>query len=86
MGTVLDDVEAFRKFVLEHSRIEEAGIAIEDLFQRWQASRLSESELQQSLESLNRGLADVAAGRLIDAQDAIQQTRNRMPKNMSFRI
>ena len=80
MSTVLDDVEAFRKFVLEHSRIEGAGIAIEDLFQRWQASRLSETELQQSLESLNRGLADVAAGRLIDAQDAIQQTRNRMPK------
>ena len=80
MGTVLDDVEAFRKFVLEHSRIEEASTAIEDLFQRWQASRLSESELQHSLESLNRGLADVAAGRLIDAQDAIQQTRNRMPK------
>ena len=80
MSTVLDDVEAFRKFVLEHSRTEEAGIAIEDLFQRWQASRLSETDLQQSLESLNRGLADVAAGRLIDAQDAIQQTRNRMPK------
>ena len=80
MSTVLEDVEAFRKFVLEHSRTEEAGIAIEDLFQRWQASRLSESELLQSLESLNRGLADVAAGRLIDAQDAIQQTRNRMPK------
>jgi predicted transcriptional regulator len=80
MSTVLEDVEAFRKFVLEHSRTEEAGIAIEDLFQRWHASRLSESELQQSLESLNRGLADVAAGRLFDAQDAIQQTRNRMPK------
>jgi len=67
MSTVLDDIEAFRKFVLEQSRIDEAGIAIEDLFQRWQASRLSESELQQSLESLTRGLADVAAGRLIDA-------------------
>ena len=78
MSTVLEDVEAFRKFVLEHSRTEEAGIAIEDLFQRWHASRLSANELQQSLESLNRGLADVAAGRLFDAQDAIQQTRIRM--------
>jgi predicted transcriptional regulator len=80
MSTILEDVEAFRKFVLEHSGTEEAGIAIEDLFQRWHASRLSQSELQQSLESLNRGLADVAAGRLIDANDAIQQTRSRLLK------
>ena len=75
---------AFRRFVREHPRIEGADIAIEDVFQRWQASRRSESELTHSLESLNRGLADVAAGRLIDAQYARQQTPNRMLKKHEF--
>ena len=75
---------AFRRFIREHPRIEETGIAIEVFFLRWQASRLTERELQQSPASLNRGLAVVSAGRLIDAQDARQQTRNRMPKNREF--
>ena len=75
---------AFRRFVREHPRIEENGIAIEVFFLRWQASRLTERELQQSPASLNRGLAVVSAGRLIDAQDARQQTRNRMPKKHEF--
>jgi hypothetical protein len=75
---------AFRRFIREHPRIEEIDIAIEVFFLRWQASRLTESELQQSPESLNRGLAEVSAGRLIDAPDARQQTPNRMVKNREF--
>ena len=75
---------AFRRFVREHPRIEEIGIAIEVFFLRWQASRLTERELQQSPASLNRGLAEVSAGRLIDPPDARQQTPNRMVKKHEF--
>jgi predicted transcriptional regulator len=78
MSTVIEDVEAFRQYVLEHSRTHSTNASLEDLFQRWYASRLSEAELEQSLQSLRRGLADADAGRLVDADVAIQETRARL--------
>lgn len=78
MSTVIEQVEAFRQYVLEQSQIDASEASLEDLFQRWYASRLSETELEQSLQSLKRGLADVEAGRLIDADVAIQETRARL--------
>ena len=78
MSTVIEEVEAFRQYVLEHSRTSSTGASLEDLFQRWYASRLSEADLEQSLQSLRRGLADADAGRLIDADVAIQETRARL--------
>ena len=78
MSTVIEEVEAFRHYVLEHSRTGSTGASLDELFQRWSASRLSEAELEQSLESLRRGLADPDAGRLVDADVAIQETRARL--------
>lgn len=79
MSTVIEQVEAFRQYVLEQSQIDASEVlSLEDLFQRWYASRLCETELEQSLQSLKRGLADAEAGRLIDADVAIQETRARL--------
>lgn len=78
MSTVIEQVEAFRQYVLEQSQIDATDASLEDLFQRWYASRLSESELEQSLQSLRRGLADAEAGRLVDAEVAIRETRARL--------
>ena len=78
MSTVIEELEAFRQYVLEHSRTDSKGASLEELFQRWCASRLSEAELEQSLESLRSGLADPDAGRLVDADLAIQETRARL--------
>lgn len=78
MSTVIEQVEAFRRYVLEQSQIDATDATLEDLFQRWCASRISETELEQSLQSLKRGLADAEAGRLVDADVAIQETRSRL--------
>jgi len=78
MSTVIEQVEAFRQYVLEQSQIDASEPSLEDLFQRWYASRLSETELAQSLQSLKCGLADAEAGRLVDADVAIQETRARL--------
>ena len=78
MSTVIEQVEAFRQYVLEQSQIDASDSSLEDLFQRWYASRLSEAELEQSLQSLKRGLEDAEAGRLVDADVAIQETRSRL--------
>ena len=45
MSTVIEEVEAFRHYVLEHSRTGTTGESLEDLFQRWYASSLSEAAL-----------------------------------------
>ena len=78
MSTVIEQVEAFRQYVLEQTQIDASDASLEDLFQRWHASRLSEAELEQSLQSLKRGLEDAEAGRLVDADVAIQETRSRL--------
>lgn len=78
MSTVIEQVEAFRQYVLEQTQLDASDASLEDLFQRWYASRLSEAELEQSLQSLKRGLEDAEAGRLVDADVAIQETRSRL--------
>lgn len=78
MNEVIEQVEEFRQYVLEQSQIESANLSLEELFQHWNASRLTATELEHSLESLNRGLVDAEAGRLTDADQAIADTRNRL--------
>ena len=81
MSTVIEQVEAFRQYVLEQSQMNASEASLEELFQRWFASRLSETELEQSLQSLNRGLADADTGWLVDANIAIQESRARILRN-----
>ncbi len=78
MSTVIEEVEAFREFVLEQSRGEAADLLLEDLFRRWRASRPAKQSLEQSLLSLARGLDDAKAGRVVDADQAIHETRSRL--------
>lgn len=82
MSTVIEELEAFQQYVLEHSRTDSAGVSLEELFQRWYACRLSEAELEQSLQSLRRGLADVDAGRLVDADAAVQEMMARLVQKL----
>jgi hypothetical protein len=78
MSTVIEEVEAFRKFVHELSREEDADLSLEDLLQRWRALRPETRDLEQSLQSLTRGIDDATAGRIVDADDAIHETRSRI--------
>ena len=78
MSTVIEEVEAFREFVHEQSHGEAADLSLEDLFQRWRALRPVTRELEQSLRSLARGLDDAKAGHVVDADQAIHETRSRL--------
>ncbi len=80
MSTVIEQVESFRQYVLEQSQSAATDISLEDLFQRWSASHPSAQELEQRLQSLKRGLADVEAGRLVDADQAIHETHTRLQR------
>ena len=78
MSTVIEEVEAFREFVLEQSHGEAADLSLEVLFRRWCALRPVTRELDESLRSLTRGLDDAKAGRVVDADQAIRETRSRL--------
>ena len=80
MSTVIEQAEAFRQFVVEQSHDATTGLSLETLFQHWCASRPSAQELEHSLQSLKRGLADVEAGRLVDADQVIHETRTRLQR------
>jgi hypothetical protein len=75
MSTVIAELEAFRQYVVDHARIDDNEISLEDLFQRWSVSRQAEAESKQSLQSLRRGLADADAERLVDVDVEIKETR-----------
>lgn len=82
MSTIIEQSEEFHRFVMEQSREGQANLTLDDLFQQWRAATPSEEELKQSLESLDRGLKDAEAGRLIDADDAISDTRTRLQQQL----
>ena len=75
---VIEEVEAFREFVLAQSHGEGAELSLEDHFRRWRALHSVTRDLEQSLRSLARGLDDANAGRLVDADQAIHETRSRL--------
>ena len=78
MTTLVEQVEQFRRYVVEQAQNDAKEASLEELFQRWCKSRSSANELEQSLHSLERGLAE--AGRLVDANEAIDATRNRLQR------
>jgi len=80
MTTLVEQVEQFRRYVVEQSRNDAPEVSLEELFQRWCKSRPSANELEHSLQSLERGLADAEAGRLVDPNEAIEATRNRLQR------
>ena len=80
MTTLVEQVEQFRRYVVEHAQNDATEASLEELFHRWCTSRSSANELEQSLQSLERGLADAEAGRLVDAKEAIEATRNRLQR------
>lgn len=78
MSTLVEQADHFRLYVVEQSQNGGGNLSLHELFRRWQAVNLSQPQLTDSLESLQRGLDDADAGRLVDAADAIADTRSRL--------
>lgn len=78
MSTVIEQADAFRRYVAEQSQNGGSRLTLDELFKRWQATNLSDEALADSLQSLERGLADAESGRLVDAEEAIANTRSRL--------
>lgn len=80
MSSVIEQAEAFREYVVRQCQGGHTNSSLEELFQNWRATFSTATELKQSLQSLSCGLADAQAGRLIDADQAIDETRTRLQR------
>jgi hypothetical protein len=75
MAVTQEQIESFHQFATCRAKNGGADLTMDELYDLWRAENLPPEELAESLASLERGLADVAAGRVRPAQDVIDELR-----------
>ena len=70
-----NDLQAFKSFIDEQLANGETVPTVDEILARWEYQNESEDERQESLEAIRRGLADVEAGRVMPARDAVAELR-----------
>jgi predicted transcriptional regulator len=72
-----DDIHAFRAFIDEQLGNGLAALTPAEALELWEIQNPSESEEQETVEAIRRGLADVEAGRVRPAREALAELRRR---------
>ena len=71
-----NDLLAFRDFIDE--QLSGATVpTVDDVLARWESENESEEERQAAIEAIHRGLADVEAGRVMPAREAVAHLRRK---------
>ena len=71
VATVHQQVDKFTEFVKRTVPSQEASPSLEECLQKWR----DEQELADTIESINRGVADIEAGRVMTIEEAGRQIR-----------
>ena len=79
MTVTQTELDGFSQFAVEKIGNGGADLTLEDLVELWRAENPTDEELQESLASLERGLADAEAGRIHPADEALTELRKRLP-------
>jgi len=82
MSATLDELAEFQQFAAEQLRNGGAALSLEELLERWRGQRPTDDELAESLASLQRGLADIEAGRVFPARTVIQELGHGLPDSL----
>ncbi len=69
-----NDLLAFKSFIDEQLAGETVP-TVDEVLARWEYENESDEEREQTLEAIRRGLADVEAGRVMPAREAVTQLR-----------
>ncbi len=77
MSRVREDLESFHQFAVNRLAERAPVISLTELFAEWYDLR----ERESVNEAIREGLADVAAGRVVPAREAVQEIR----KEFGFR-
>ena len=76
MAVTQEQIESFHLFATDRAKNGGDNLTMDELYDLWRAENLPPEELAESLASLERGLADVAAGRVRSAGDVIAELRH----------
>ncbi len=71
-----NDLSAFRSFIDEQLSGEPVP-TVEEVLARWEFENESDVERQEALEAIHRGFADVEAGRVVPAREAVAELRRK---------
>jgi hypothetical protein len=78
MAVSLEQIESFHQFAHDRAKNGGADLTMDEIYDLWRLENLPPEELQESLESLRRGIADAEAGRVRPADDVIEELRHRI--------
>ncbi len=73
----INDPRAFRDFLDAKLANGGATLTLDDALEIWEHENQTEQERDETLEAIRRGFADVEAGRVRPAREAISELRRR---------
>jgi hypothetical protein len=72
-----NDLLAFKGFIDEQIAIGDTVPTVDEVLARWEYENESDEQRNETLEAIRRGIADVEAGRLIPAREAVAELRRK---------
>jgi hypothetical protein len=72
-----NDLQAFRSFIDEQLANGETVPTVDEMLARWEYENESEEDRQKSLEAIRRWFADVEAGNVMPAREAVAELRRK---------
>ncbi|HKI17010.1 MAG TPA: hypothetical protein VKA15_03990 [Isosphaeraceae bacterium] len=72
-----NDLQAFRDFVDDHLANGESNLTLDEALDLWEYENSSEDERESTMEAIRQGFADVVAGRVRPAREAIAELRRK---------
>ncbi len=71
----IDDLHAFRVFLDDQLAMGTADLTPAEALRLWEIENASEAEEEETIEAIRRGFADIEAGRVRPAREAITELR-----------
>ena len=68
----IDDLRSFRDF-LDERLSSDVGLTLTEVLVQWEIENQTEEELDETLRAIERGFADIEAGRVMPAQEATEE-------------
>jgi predicted transcriptional regulator len=72
-----NDLQAFKSFIDQQLASRETIPTVGEVIARWEYENESDEERTETLEAIRRGLADVEAGRVVPAREALAELRRK---------
>jgi hypothetical protein len=72
-----NDLQAFKSFVDAQLATHHQLPTVDEVLARWEYENQSDEEREDSLKAIHRALADVEAGRVMPAREAVAELRRK---------